>query len=140
MSWAKFSFNKSGKEETGPALLTTQMWWSIESSKDYPGVYTAKDITKLFLRHTIPHLPSEFWIYFLWIYVLVIVIFSNLKFFYRVNLSKRVGKDGFFLGLEGLLIGISLGFCPREIFQSSPVSYWKTLSFPPLSLRFILYF
>ena len=33
----------------------------------------------------------------------------------NLNLSKRVGKDRVFLGLAGLLLGISLGLCPREI-------------------------
>ena len=51
------------------------------------------------------------------------------------NLSIRVGKDGLFLGLTGLLHGISLGICPREIPWNSPASLRKTPSFPPLLLR-----
>ena len=54
---------------------------------------------------------------------------------YNVNLSKRVGKDRVFLGLAGMLLGISLGLCPREIPWSSPASPRKTPSFPPLLLR-----
>ena len=42
--------------------------------------------------------------------------------------------DGVFLGLAELLLGISLGLCPREIPQSSPASPWKTPSIPPLLL------
>ena len=53
----------------------------------------------------------------------------------NVNLSKRVGKDGVFLGLAGLLLGISLGLRPQEIPRSSPTSPRKTPSFPPLLLR-----
>ena len=54
---------------------------------------------------------------------------------WNVNLSKRVRKHSVFLGLAELLLGISLGLCPREIPQSSPASPWKTPSFPPLLLR-----
>ena len=54
---------------------------------------------------------------------------------YNVNLSKRVGKDGVFLGLAVLLLGIFLGFCPREIPRCSPASPRITPSFPPLLLR-----
>jgi len=43
--------------------------------------------------------------------------------------------DGVFLGLAGLLLGISLGLRPREIPRSSPASPRKTPSFPPLLLR-----
>ena len=57
----------------------------------------------------------------------------------NVNLSKRVGKDRVFLGLAGLLLGISLGLRPREIPQSSPASPWKTPSLPPLLLRLTHY-
>ena len=53
----------------------------------------------------------------------------------NVNLSKRVGKDMVFLGLAGLILGISLGLSPWEIPRSSPASHWKTLSFPPLLLK-----
>ena len=53
---------------------------------------------------------------------------------YNVNLSKSVGKSGNFLGLAGLLLGISLGLRPREIPRSSPASPWKTPSIPPLLL------
>ena len=53
----------------------------------------------------------------------------------NVNQSQRVGKDGDFLRLSGLLLGISLGIRPREIPRSSPASPWKTPSFPPLLLR-----
>ena len=56
-----------------------------------------------------------------------------------VNPSKRVGMDGVFLGLAGLLLGISLGLRPREIPQSSPVSPWKTPSIPPLLLGITYY-
>ena len=55
------------------------------------------------------------------------------------SLSKRVWKDGVFLGLAGLLIGISLWLHAREIPWSSPASPWKTLSFPPLLLRLTQY-
>ena len=53
----------------------------------------------------------------------------------NVNLSKRVRKDGVFLGLAGLLLRISLRLRPWEIPRSSPASPWKTQSFPPLLLR-----
>ena len=53
----------------------------------------------------------------------------------NVNLSKIFGKNEVFLGLAGLLLGISLRLCHREIPWSSPASAWKTLSFPPLLLR-----
>ena len=52
----------------------------------------------------------------------------------NVNLSERVRMDGFFLGLPGLLLGTSLGLCPREIPRSSPASPQKTPSIPPLLL------
>ena len=52
-----------------------------------------------------------------------------------VNPSKRVGMDGVFLGLAGLLLGISLGLRPQEIPRRSPASPRKTPSFPPLLLR-----
>ena len=59
-------------------------------------------------------------------------------FKWNVNLSKRVGMDGVFLGLLllglGLLLGISFGLCPQEIPPSSPASPWKTPSIPPLFL------
>ena len=55
-------------------------------------------------------------------------------FKYNVNPSKRVGMDRVFLGLAGLLLGISPGLCPREIPRSSPASPQKTLSIPPLLL------
>ena len=42
--------------------------------------------------------------------------------------------DGFFLGLAGLLLGIFLGLCPREIPWSSPTSPRKAPSIPPLVL------
>ena len=57
----------------------------------------------------------------------------------NVNLSKRVRKDRVFLGLAGLLLGISLWLCPRKIPCSSPASHWKTPSFPPLLLRLTQY-
>ena len=50
-------------------------------------------------------------------------------------LFLRVGKDGVFLGLAGLLLGISLGLRPWEIPPSSPACPRKTPSFPPLLLR-----
>ena len=50
-------------------------------------------------------------------------------------MSKWVRKDGVFLGLAGLLLGISLGLCPQEIPRSRLASPWKTLSLPPLLLR-----
>ena len=50
-------------------------------------------------------------------------------------MNKRVGKDGVFLGLAGLLLGISPGLRPREIPRSSPAFPQKTPSFPPLLLR-----
>ena len=59
---------------------------------------------------------------------------------YWVNLSKRGGKDGVLRGLAGLLQGISRGRILSEIPWSSPDSPRKTLSFPTLLLRFILYF
>ena len=58
---------------------------------------------------------------------------------YNVNLSKRVGKDRVFLGLAGLLLGISLGLRPQEIPRSSPASPRKTLPFLPLLLRLTQY-
>ena len=42
--------------------------------------------------------------------------------------------DGVFLGLAGLLLGISLGFRPREIPRSIPASPRKIPSIPPLLL------
>ena len=42
--------------------------------------------------------------------------------------------DGVFLGLAGLLLGISLGLRPWEIPHSSPASPWKIMSIPPLLL------
>ena len=42
--------------------------------------------------------------------------------------------DGAYLGLAGLLLGISLGLRPREIPQSSPASHRKT----PFTLLFYL--
>ena len=57
----------------------------------------------------------------------------------NVNPSKRVGIDGIFLGLEGLLLGISLGLCPREIPRSNPASPRKTPSIPPLLLGLTQY-
>ena len=42
--------------------------------------------------------------------------------------------DRVFLGLTGLLLGISFMLCPREIPQSSPASPQKTPSIPPLLL------
>ena len=57
----------------------------------------------------------------------------------NVNLSKRVRKDGVFLGLAGLLLGISLRLCPWEIPRSSPAIPWKTPSFPPILLRLLQY-
>ena len=48
---------------------------------------------------------------------------------------KSVGKDRVFLGLAGLLLGISLVLFPREILWSSPASPRKTPHFPPLLLR-----
>ena len=47
--------------------------------------------------------------------------------------------DGVFLGLAGLLIGISLGLRPREITQSSPAGPQKTPSIPPLLLGLTQY-
>ena len=58
----------------------------------------------------------------------------------NVNPSKRVQMDGVFLGLAGLLPGISLGLCRREILRSSPASLWKTQSIPPLLLGLTRYF
>ena len=52
----------------------------------------------------------------------------------NVNQSKTVGIDGVFLGLAGLLLGISLGLCAQEISPSSPASPWKTPLIPPLLL------
>ena len=57
----------------------------------------------------------------------------------NVNLSKSVGKDRVFLGLAGLLLGISLGLRPREIPRSSLASPRKTPSFRPLLLRLTQY-
>ena len=45
---------------------------------------------------------------------------------------KRVWKDGVFLGLGGLILGISLRLRLREIPRSSPGSPWKSPSFPSL--------
>ena len=59
---------------------------------------------------------------------------------YWVNLSKRVGKDGIFQGLAGLLRGISRGQRPRERPRSSAASQRKTPSFVTLLLRFTFYF
>ena len=53
-----------------------------------------------------------------------------------VNLRKRVVKDGAVFGLDGLLLGISLGLHPWEIAQSSPAS--KPLENPVLPLLFYL--
>ena len=47
--------------------------------------------------------------------------------------------DGVFLRLAGLLLGISLGLCPREIPSSSPASPRKTPSIPPLFLGLTQY-
>ena len=47
--------------------------------------------------------------------------------------------DGVFLGLAGLLLGISLGLLPREISGSSPASPRKTPSIPPLLLGLTQY-
>ena len=55
-------------------------------------------------------------------------------FKYNVSPSERVGMHGVFLGLAGLLLGISLRLCFRDIPRSSPASPWKTLSIPPLLL------
>ena len=41
---------------------------------------------------------------------------------------------GFFLGLAGLLLGISLGLCPWEFPRISPASPQKTLSITPVVL------
>ena len=61
--------------------------------------------------------------------------YTKMSYFkYNVIPSKRVGMDGVFLGLAGLLLGIFLGLRLREIPQSSPSSFWKTLSIPPLLL------
>ena len=49
----------------------------------------------------------------------------------QVNVS---GWARFFLGLAGLLLGISLGLRPREIPRSSSASPWKSPSIPPLLL------
>ena len=57
----------------------------------------------------------------------------------NVNMSKRVGKDGVFLGLAGLILRISLGLCPREIPRSLPASPRKTPSVPPLLLGLTQY-
>ena len=56
-----------------------------------------------------------------------------------MNLSKRVRKDGAFLGLAGLLLGISLRLHPWKIFWSSPAIPRKTPSFPPLLIRLTQY-
>ena len=42
--------------------------------------------------------------------------------------------DGFFLGLAGRLLRISLRLCPRELPRSSPASPRKTLSITPVVL------
>ena len=42
-------------------------------------------------------------------------------FTWNVNPSMD-GMDGVFLGLVGLILGISLGLCPQDIPRSSPVS------------------
>ena len=42
--------------------------------------------------------------------------------------------DKVFLGLAGVLLGISLGLRPWEIPWSSPTSPWKTPSIPPIVL------
>ena len=47
--------------------------------------------------------------------------------------------DRVFLGLAGLLLGISLGLGPWEIPGRSPASPWKTLSIPPLLLGLTQY-
>ena len=52
----------------------------------------------------------------------------------NVNPSKRVRMDGVFLGLAGLLFGISLRLHPWEIPQTSPDSPCKTPFIPPLLL------
>ena len=44
------------------------------------------------------------------------------------------GKDGVFLGMAGLLLGIYFGLRPREILQSSTASPQRTLSVLPLLL------
>ena len=48
-------------------------------------------------------------------------------------------KERVFLGLAGLLLGISLGLRPWKIRWSSPANPQKTLSFPPLLLRLTQY-
>ena len=50
-------------------------------------------------------------------------------------MSKIVGKEGVFLGLASLRLGISLGLRLWEIPQSSPARPWKKPSVPPLFLR-----
>ena len=49
-----------------------------------------------------------------------------------VNPSKRVGLDGVFLGLAGLLPGISLRLCPRKSLGAALPALGK----PCLSLLF----
>ena len=58
---------------------------------------------------------------------------------YWVNLSKRGGMVGVFQGLVGLVHGIFQGQSQREILRSSRASPRKTLSIPPLCLRFTFY-
>ena len=60
-------------------------------------------------------------------------------FEYNVNPSKRVGMDGVFLGLAGLLPRIYLRLRLQEIPRSSPASPWKTPSIPTLLLGFTFY-
>ena len=55
-------------------------------------------------------------------------------FKYNANPSKRVGMDGVFLKLAGLLLGISLRLWPWKIPRISPASPWKIPSIPPLLL------
>ena len=50
-------------------------------------------------------------------------------------MSKIRGKDGVFLGLAGLVLGISLGPCPQKIPRSSPASPRKALPFHLLLIR-----
>ena len=53
-----------------------------------------------------------------------------------VNLSKRGGKDRFFWGLAGLLLGTCCGQSSREILRSSTASPRKTPSYATLLHRF----
>ena len=67
----------------------------------------------------------------------LVCIRKNCKtyFKYNLNVSKRVGSDGAFLGWQVCSVALSLGFFPWKIPLSSPASPWKTPFIPPLLLR-----